>query len=769
MNRSTTCLYILGFLVAVMLCCPVDVRALVAAHLNYNGCNTCHALHGSPSGGYLLDDINTEATCLGCHGPLAPQTNANIHDPITGNPQRITCRECHDAHDNQGGNIKLVGYKWDPETDPGKATTFSSPTIRVEYNAVPSSFQTVVFATRPDDFDRGTTNNGACQICHGVGPAAGSSTDLANHQWGDCVICHMHSDGFKKRQCVECHDVNATLSASAPKMLNKAGATTAAVGGHLQVLKTDSIVGLTNLQWTVQCIQCHIGHSGDVVIPNNATVGINYQKTLGIGLGGNATTGTTEAEICWNCHALAVNGISEWQGFDFNGYTVTNTVPGSKSWATANFDAPGNRIPTRAAVSIHSANDVDTDAVITKVRASSVAHNVDASGRTSNHASFSGTKTLEDVKYIRCSYCHDVHNTYGPNKGATWTFDGVSRVNAPTYLRGKWYENPYYARTAGGGTTAEIPPEAALHEGADYYTDNQNRYTGNDRWGTVTVPRLIANTTGSEKSGGYFIDQNSRWPTRAAGSATYMTVADTAGLCTMCHNLSTDSMDYYPGSSLWRTDIVGWKNGHGNSTLGGSGRASAGNNIFDAALRPEGASPGITNVSGYMGFQGQDDPHVNQWAKDRRPLPWDTSQYSTQPFDGGGSPVQNSGWYNWARAGLQRQANSAQLRGGDYTTWYGGSTNSGIGGDGRDNIRAHNFTCSKCHTPHASGLPALLITNCLDYKVSDFGVNSSAGPTNLGPTASGTGRRNLVAIQAPNNCHRKSSTSTGWHKLAPQQ
>ena len=61
------------------------------------------------------------------------------------------------------------------------------------------------------------------------------------------------------------------------------------------------------------------------------------QSRRAFGSAGTATTGTTEAEICWNCHDQNNNGtltdagdISEWKGFAYNGYTVT----GSKSWAS---------------------------------------------------------------------------------------------------------------------------------------------------------------------------------------------------------------------------------------------------------------------------------------------------------------------------------------------------------------------------------------------------------------------------------------------------
>jgi hypothetical protein len=104
----------------------------------------------------------------------------------------------------------------------------------------------------------------------------------------------------------------------------------------------------------------------------------------------------------------------------------------------------------------------------------------------------------------------------------------------------------------------------------------------------------------------------------------------------------------------------------------------------------------------------------------------------------------NSGWYWGSAAG--NPAGSFTVGGGDYANWYGVGTIGGADGAGS---KAHAFTCSKCHSPHASGLPALLIQNCID---------PSLGSTTFGGT-------NLIA----NNCHRKTSKTDGWHYLAPGQ
>ena len=105
--------------------------------------------------------------------------------------------------------------------------------------------------------------------------------------------------------------------------------------------------------------------------------------------------------------------------------------------------------------------------------------------------------------------------------------------------------------------------------------------------------------------------------------------------------------------------------------------------------------------------------------------------------------LRNIGWYNPIRTG------TTTPRGGDYDNWYGIGT---IGGMLTAEGKAHDFTCSKCHSPHATGLPALLTQNCIDPSLGNFTVNGYTGT-------------NLIA----NNCHRKTTASDGWHILAPGQ
>lgn len=87
----------------------------------------------------------------------------------------------------------------------------------------------------------------------------------------------------------------------------------------------------------------------------------------------------------------------------------------------------------------------------------------------------------------------------------------------------------------------------------------------------------------------------------------------------------------------------------------------------------------------------------------------------------------------------------------------------------------HQFSCSKCHNPHASRLPKLLITNCLDVRHNTWDENkTSLQNTYTDATLTAVDRGKYGAYYAAaQNCHRydgSRSTETlkgGWNKVSP--
>ena len=85
----------------------------------------------------------------------------------------------------------------------------------------------------------------------------------------------------------------------------------------------------------------------------------------------------------------------------------------------------------------------------------------------------------------------------------------------------------------------------------------------------------------------------------------------------------------------------------------------------------------------------------------------------------------------------------------------------------------HQFSCSKCHTPHASSLPRVMTSNCLDVGTSytaqkAHGTDTGYTYPTYVATLSGVGSNPGVSEIAV-HCHNKRKTNTagggGWNKI----
>jgi len=699
--------------VGIMIGAP-PVQALLPQHSGL-GCLGCHNLHGGSAGG-LLTEADSESTCLSCHGLLNPFgiTEVAVHDPVgygQGSMGYITCRECHNPHDNIGSNIKLIGYAYDPETGreegDGQIPALVSPAIRVELSTSDINnpgYRTVMFADVGDfNIDGTFPGPGVCQICH-----------APNHNVGaDCSGCHPHDTGFKPKGCTStgCHD---GLGAGALAV--------STASSH----STDIIFAATGV--TYSCADCHSGHnSGTIEIPNNLTVGIHYGSNgeNGIALGSSSVTGATEAEICWNCHGLY--GVSEWGvNTDTNGVSFPDYDAGSLStsnwvgtwdgaagntamWSSANFSYKESHIQ-----STHSVNAVD------------------------------GVSGKDVVGDLRCSYCHDVHDLNSAPGDAT---------NGKPYLRGSWVGNPYIEDGApSNDLTGGLPGDIA----------NYSAYDLPGLFGAV--PR---GGTSYNSLGGYYIDQNSGNPT----TDILMDSPDKfAGLCVLCHEggnadglwdpAEIDAINKFgvPGD-----DWVG-TNGHAAVVKGGGG--SVAENLFTMAKRhPTTAWAAYTSNGSHRGnpvMAYRNARNINKglwvtnyWAQGMRGTDSTAFQYS--PGVDTAIRQYNYGGYNWGATVVIENADG---------------TMSDSGTDGN----YHQFTCSKCHNPHASRLPRLLITNCLDTKHN--GWDDSI--VTLNDPALAAENRSISFSQATSaqNCHRladpgfpqsgpQGTMSGGWNRVSP--
>ena len=286
------------------------------------------------------------------------------------------------------------------------------------------------------------------------------------------------------------------------------------------------------------------------------------------------------------------------------------------------------------------------------------------------------------------------------------------------YLRGTWLRNPY------------------LEDGAPY----NRTYTSQGSFGSV--PRGGNNG----ELGGFQIDQNNGNPT--AGES----LPSSAGLCTLCHSSDVDTMNKNAdGGSLW----VGTGNGHSNSALGGT--ATDASNIF---------GPGYGRPAGVRsGWRGSDSG-VDIMTMAMQVILEDQTN-NTKP------ETDYAYAYRSADGGPQWTPNIAPGRGQSFNNYAWGAAV----GSATPDIGYHAFTCSKCHNPHASRLPKLMITNCLDtshntWQSGSNGTNSQLQNNWVAGSVGPNSDRNEMAAtwNTAQNCHRYDSTTGnegGWNKVTP--
>lgn len=669
----------------------------------YNGVNGAYisaTVYESNAAGDDMPPSNTYGTCsnVACH--------FGTETPIWNSGEPATCTTCHhngsddgvlthaapnsgnhEQHVNPLGSIheRMIGtYVNKCESCHGGGANEGEHPGHIDFAATVGGGMT---------FD-GTT---CTSVCH----------DAKHISWGSpnplsCEACHMAP--YLGPTVVDPDGEGTGLAASG-------------FGSHLKAATGEVVDGNTN--WDTQCRKCHPYHDGGVTIPlpasgwdqlGNGTdmaykLGLQYPVSMGIHLGGTATSKTTEAEICWECHDA--NGISEWG--DNNNAMTGNMVYNYGSVTTSNW--------TSAVWTSGEATFGYKTASIASTHAANISV---VSGETSRSG-------VDDVGGIRCTYCHDVHDL---NRGMVDTHSGTTEMlTGQPYLRGSWLGNPY-------------KEDGAPQAGTSYTNFSTDPYG--------QVPRGSKDAT--QKMGGYWIDQNSGDP--LAGDLTY---DDFGGLCKMCHGSDVNSLNQYGA------DGAGWVsgyNGHANSVKGGAGGGGVtARNIFNDTDRGGGST---SSYSGSMAYWGMTEPGENNGGM----RGGDGDSFSITPgVDGYGN---------------EPCANTNRNCGGNtyFNVWddLRPMTVKGTSTGAPDN-NYHTFSCSKCHNPHASRLPKLMITNCLDTKHNQWDNNIQAGTS--GPTVTD----NVTASNwtTAQNCHRlagkndpfdtndvnTNAKGSGWNLVTP--
>lgn len=765
-------------------------RTHFAAGNVLTACKLCHNVEAGDTGG-------TAPPCTGCH-VSAPQF-ALVCTACHGNPPGAAdtlpgalavnhaavpllshdqCGRCHGARDDGTGKLVAVeaSYLLFDRTVPELAQGGDHLDGRIEMNGpapstgsgynetswtcqnagchLPGPPHVLSDSTLPVEY--GNYGNGTaagCAACHGyppdgtnsVAPTPVNHTGVSNlagflTAHNDCVTCHgnkddgtgshynatFHQDGNLQMNSAVgynqtnfgcdtavCHlnDVTHRLSGSGLPiaLVDFGGAACDSCHSNAASGAPVVIAGTTAHTSSLTCQGCHTGHGlGTVIIPNNATVGINYTAAghnNGISLGGPATTGTTEAEICWNCHDDYGEIYSEWGANTDTNATAPNynygrlvnptTLQLQWNWIGARWESAVLKFSYKAGT-------------IQSTHAAAVSAGVGTTSRSG----------VDDLGAIRCSYCHDVHNL---NRAP-----GDTQIGPP-YLRGSWMGNPYR--------------EDGAPQAGDSWTQN-NRFGAVPRGGTQAV-----------ELGGYQIDQNNSNPTtggvpaHTTNATAAWSLANNAGLCTLCHGSNVDSLNQYGTASA---DWLG-SNGHSNAAIGGTGINAA--NVFSMTIRnPSGALLYASDGSG----KGNPRQAYGNAGLFNDTVP---SGDNTTTRRGYGLRSQDSNGYRMA----PQVTNSEPYAFRNY--------NWGASVDDTLDSRYHEFPCSKCHNPHASRLPRLMITNCLDTRHNTWDDDKTTPTTvTLSSENRGVPLSNATSAQ---NCHRlrnsayANSTGTGWNRVTP--
>ncbi|HBT81892.1 MAG TPA: hypothetical protein DEB35_00140 [Desulfuromonas sp.] len=736
-------------------------------------------------------DWNSAATggCDFCHGYPPTSVNAKHasgvtavnHDKLspTGVPDNHDqCSYCHGVKDSGTGTMVAMAtsvlggnYLYVEATDhqDGKVTMNGN-------------------ATAGADAGYNTTNAGCdTAACH---------VNNAAHQLTTGGAANVQLRDFGPGSCGACH--------------------TSGTGGAPIVTATSTHVFANGSSYG-DCTDCHNGHANGVAGVNDVEIPTVYTGTTAvptmtkadgttalyslhnykIQLGGTATTAyakSTEAEICWACHDA--RSVSEWGtntntdtgsiAYNYGGlYTDTTGIPGTttSNWTTGYWRSGKGLNSTlttnpywykRGKVrSTHSANYDGTTAANDTGKTWKATLTTGVAGYDT--ANYNKDENLDAVANIRCTYCHDVHGTHNGIKGDN---SSTTALSGP-YLRGTWLGNPY-------------PEDGAPRYGMANYTIQSTNGTST-AYGIV--PRASAANTNTgitavAQVGGWWIDQTSNNPVANHGTAAFRTATGNAGLCDQCHGTTKDgtwsaaeigAIDQVTGENLW----VSGYNGHANSVVGGVGpgtAASAENrarNIFTRTLRGSatlskadpsamvdiGLATHPTSTSRGFSYRSNSSDGTYEWNP-----PTGANSTLATATQLRSTAFQTFAWNTTISTASTRNSTIATCTA--QLTFQSNTAGTEAAHDAQANY--HTFSCSKCHNPHASRLPKLMITNCLDTNHNTWEDNSTFTGAAL-PTP-WTGLRHSQWASAQ-NCHRLDARATadgttitvgkGWNTVTP--
>jgi len=318
--------------------------------------------------------------------------------------------------------------------------------------------------------------------------------------------------------------------------------------------------------------------------------------------------------------------------------------------------------------------------------------------------------TAADEDTISCTACHDVHQV-----GSNGYESG-----AKPWLRGTWTSNPF-------------PEDGAPRDSGNAGSDDFLTFDNDGTRGAL--PRTAAGGGAiSTTLGGWQIEQNN-------GVTFNQTYGTFGGLCQNCHTQAGLE-------SAWP--------GHAGVVSGFTG--NTGNNIFNNTQRGGG--------NGWqLGSMAYASTTTNANARDTG-KGWIGGLRNNRQWSDGVQEASQQNYPNLDGIGSEPTVSGVAI------SYAGGAVSGLVVDTGTAQNNFHNFPCSKCHDPHASRLPRLMVTNCLDinHNTWDDGYNPSAWTPG---TYSST---ELAYSSSAQNCHRyvnsgdsrkEAGAEAGWNTVTP--
>ncbi|OGW36165.1 MAG: cytochrome C [Nitrospirae bacterium GWC2_56_14] len=741
-------------------------------------------------------DDDSNGKCTGCHTPPAnnPMKYALGFDPGTGfiKPTKARassvhfgykhsraygkdgiwkggkfCWDCHDPHGDK--NIYMVQTQVATATD----GTFGIPTGRAA----------VSFTRKQTGLDYARTvapYNGICNVCHsagsqhyrvdgGDGHSSGRiCTSCHEHRFSDshagndpCNSCHLnkpiprHSGFGLPRDCTKCH-----LGTIGKRMdiMGQFGGTSHHVQG------TD----ITNKH----CYACHWESTPDGLIDNDFHEGYNYKNyttiknaKVDLVLYGPGTRPTT-----FKLNTTAVQFVADNIG---TAKERAESATISKHCLSCHNDQNNNTRPfeddcrtprqyawdKQSVASRYSAKDTTPWGKYGTNGKSTVAKALSAHGNAvANQGGWSSTTGIDSnitnsrngSVNVECFDCHSSHGSRLVGVTSSYeTFNGTKNGgNLKETQAGKGGYSMSYKASSNTTTGAPNPYNAGAGQCFDcHLTQNAGTvpwgyqstfgaiapikgYMDSDRFGTGTSPYVQRNsyknmpTRGGHLKGSSFLNR-----TTAAHQKIY-------GLCTPCHDP------------------------HGVSTSLGANKAYA-----------------VPLLKGTW--------MTSPYKEDVTPSAAGTQPPQNQP--GGTNPTMYTDDKTFG-TGNRITEDSSKFAGLCLTCHYKQNLTDGINRNQpwksldrvHESVKGwganteHAYTCSKCHKPHASGMPRLMMTNCLDYKHrgrqasgGQAGSNSGIFTYWFGDTVTRSGSFPRGFLQQGVNCHPGTWPDNSWNSVTP--